>query len=222
MMRKLFKLTNRFGRRGSIDLALELFHRENGTVIVEIGSICDPLPRAKIFDGHATFAWALHAKKIFSVDHDEHACKLTQSLLSESTNVQVINNDGIKFLEEFNQLIDLLYLDAWDGEPDCRTKHLIAYQVAKRNLHDRSLILIDDAFAKANFLVSEAVRDGWSIVFDEYQVLLAGPGIYNDDGTFQRVVKKETVEGKAVGCDSVLEGSKTEFADCANTCTERA
>ena len=220
MILKLFKLTNRFGRRGTIDLALELFHREKGTLIVEIGTICNPLPRAKIFDGHSTFAWAMHGKKVFSVDHDGHACSLARSLLSEYSNVQVINDDGIRFLKEFEQSIDLLYLDAWDGEPDCRTKHLIAYQVAKKNLHDCSLILVDDAFSKASFLVSEIVRDGWSIVFNEYQVLLAGPGIYNFNETFQRVVKKEAVESETVGCDSVLEGSKTEFTDCANTCAK--
>ena len=172
MKLKLFRLTNKFGRRGSIDKALELFHRQNGQTIVEIGSICNPNPKAKIFDGHSTFAWALHGKKVFSVDCNEFAVNLTRKLLTDYNNVSVINSDGIKFLEEFNEPIDLLYLDAWDEISNCRTKHLSAFRAASKNLHVGSLILIDDAFSKASFLITEATSVGWHVVFNDYQVLL--------------------------------------------------
>jgi predicted O-methyltransferase YrrM len=174
MKLKLFPLTNRFGRRGTIDRALALFHERGGRVIVEIGSIRRANPRARLWDGHSTVAWAMHAEKVYSVDVDTFASDLTRRLTEEFGNVEVVNGDGLEFLQLFCGQIDLLYLDAWDTHlPNCRSKHLDAYRVARSLLHDRSLILIDDARVKGAFVVPEAVRDGFSVVFNEYQVLLA-------------------------------------------------
>ena len=174
MIRKLFPLTNRFGRRGTVDRALALFHERGGRVIVEIGSIRDASPLGRLWDGYSTVAWALHAERVYSVDVDTFASNLTRKLTEEFGNVVVVNGDGLEFLRSFGGEIDLLYLDAWDvGLPDCRSKHLEAYRVARGLLSEGGLILIDDARVKGAFVVPEAVRDGFTIVFDEYQVLLA-------------------------------------------------
>lgn len=174
MFRKLFKLTNRFGRRGTIDKALELFHERDGKLIVEIGSIRDATPTAKITDGYSTVAWALHAERVISVDIEPYATVLTKILTKEYGNVEAITCDGVKFLEEFQEPIDLLYLDAWDGHlADCKSKHLEAYRVARKNFHENTLILIDDAHVKAKFVVPEALKNGFKVVFEEYQVLLS-------------------------------------------------
>jgi len=52
----------------------------------------------------------------------------------------------VTFLQNFNGIIDLLYLDAWDaveGIPYAQ-KHLEAYQMATEKLSPSSIVLIDD------------------------------------------------------------------------------
>ncbi|HON83195.1 MAG TPA: hypothetical protein PLI22_03550 [Caldisericia bacterium] len=66
--------------------------------------------------------------------------------------------------------------------------HLEAYQIAKKNLHDKSLILIDDTdvierngelfldnsgiSGKGILVIPQAVKDGYKIMFSGRQVLL--------------------------------------------------
>jgi len=157
-----------------VDDCLSLFHERGGKLIVEIGSIRDANPKARLTDGYSTVAWALNAKRVISVDIESYATILTKSLTAEYGNVEAITCDGIKFLEGFNEPIDLLYLDAWDGHlADCKSKHLEAYRASRKNFHQNTLILIDDAHVKAKFVVPEALKDGFHVVFEGYQVLLS-------------------------------------------------
>ncbi|MEN6301285.1 MAG: class I SAM-dependent methyltransferase [Armatimonadia bacterium] len=157
---------------------LELFAHLGGRVIVEIGSIRGEGRQHLVGDGHSTIAWAEHAEDVFSIDIDPRATELTRRLTQQYGNVTAVTQDGVEFLQAFDQPIDLLYLDGWDTWlPECAERHLEAYLVARRSLHERSLILIDDtedeAKSKGRLLIPQAQQDGWHIVFQRYQTLLA-------------------------------------------------
>lgn len=57
----------------------------------------------------------------------------------------VYNGDGLLFLQQFTDKIDLLYLDAWDiGTEHYKERHYEAYLKCRDNLNKQNIILIDD------------------------------------------------------------------------------
>jgi predicted O-methyltransferase YrrM len=166
---------------------MKLFHHLGGETIVEIGSIRNE--EGLWTEGHSTLLFAQHAKKVWSVDIDPRATALTRRLTESFGTVEAINMDGLQFLAHFNESIDLLYLDGWDTTlPECAVAHLAAYRLAKRNLHERSIIVIDDANpkalnqetevdSKARLVLPEAEQDGWRVGLLYYQMVLVKPGV---------------------------------------------
>jgi predicted O-methyltransferase YrrM len=168
-----------YGREQWFDRARKIFLEKKGETIVEIGSI-RKIKWGRDGDGHSTFAWAEIGKKVYSVDIDPKATELTKTLFAQYPNVIVVCQDGIEFLNQFQEKIDLLYLDAWDvGTPQYQENHLLAYEAAKPHLHSNSLILIDDVagetLGKGGLVIPAAIKDGWRIIFQEYQCLLELP-----------------------------------------------
>lgn len=169
--------------RPEIQEAIKLFRFLGGRCIVEIGSIRDK--NSVLSDGHSTFMWAENAEMVYTVDIDPQATVMTKALMEEYgyNNVYAITQDGIEYLKNFNHPIDLLYLDGWDAElEDTAERHLEAYLAARKNLHDESIILIDDAnpevlgishSSKAALVLVEAEKDGFQVGLSLYQVLLA-------------------------------------------------
>jgi hypothetical protein len=102
-------------------------------------------------DGHSTFFFTKEGFDVYSVDIDEN-CKIQNEWSYNNINQSfpdnlhlIIPKDGIEFLNEFDGMIDILYLDGWDvGTPNYAEKHLEAFKVAKDKLSDIHLILIDD------------------------------------------------------------------------------
>jgi hypothetical protein len=167
-----------YGRVPTINKALSEFRTRQGRLVVEIGSIRQ---RGNLVgDGYSTVAWAQFAEQVYSVDIDAEATGLTREETEEFGNVVAVTQDGVEFLEAFNEPIDLLYLDAWDAFlPGSQENHLRAYMAARRNLHDRSLILIDDTNlvdgGKGRLVVPRAMEDGFNVIFAENQTLLGRP-----------------------------------------------
>lgn len=161
---------------------VEEFRRRRGKRIVEIGSLRS---RGNVEgDGCSTIVWAGNAEEVYTVDIDPGATRLAAEETRHYGNAHAVTSDGIEFLASFNQPIDLLYLDGWDirtaaGEylPEAAEKHRDAYRTAKKNLHERSLVLIDDTFVdgrgKGELAIPEMLEDGWEILFEEYQTLLS-------------------------------------------------
>lgn len=139
----------------SINRALEYFNKNDGKVIVEVGSMrkpclheLDEYEHECCNDGHSSLLLARAAKEFHTVDIEPTHSRLTLkelkrcNLLSHSN---VYNGDGIKFLTDFKSKIDLLYLDAWDvGFAGYAEKHMEAFQVAEDKLSEKCVILIDD------------------------------------------------------------------------------
>ena len=190
-----------------IKKTIEIFNKRNGKIIVEIGSArmnlnhpLDEYHHDCCCDGHSSAHWALTKKEFYSVDIDPNSINTTKNIVWEKfkcKNAQIIQQDGLEFLKNFNKIIDLLFLDAWDVEgTDYAEKHLEAYLIAKKNLNDSSLILIDDTdvywdfnkkelffsndglSGKGKLVIPEAQKDGYNIIFNGRQTLLA-KGIIN-------------------------------------------
>jgi predicted O-methyltransferase YrrM len=166
-----------YGRTDTIDKALTHFKARQGRTVVEIGSIRQ---RGNIQgDGYSTVAWAQHAEIVYSIDCDRAATALTQEETAEFGNVQAVTQDGVDFLNAFAEPIDLLYLDGWDAhQPGSQENHLRAYLAARKNLHERSLILIDDTnlgdHSKGRLVIPQALEDGLSVLFSEQSQTLLG------------------------------------------------
>lgn len=162
-----------YGFKEWIDPAIAFFKMHNGKTIVEIGSI-----RKKDNiegDGYSTVAWALIAKQVYTIDNDRNSSLLTLSELKGYKNVIAITMDGADFLNSFREPIDLLYLDGMDCWMDGHQEfHLRCYQAAKKNLHEKSVILIDDTYCrltgKGRLVIPEIEKD-YKKIFEDKMTL---------------------------------------------------
>ena len=91
--------------------------------------------------------------------------------------------DGIKFVENFDGTIDLLYLDFWTDDPPGELPgsgrshaYLAAYEAAKPKLSEKALILIDDTDHvhpwKHTEIIPAARKDGFRLLYTGRQTLL--------------------------------------------------
>lgn len=178
--------------------AIEMFNQRNGIVIVEIGCMRqrfnhpinqEPVDCPSRLDGHSTAHFADSGAEFYSVDINKAAIQIAQECIAPNPKTRMFCMDGLKFLRNFTKRIDLLFLDAWDVDLlDCAEKHLEAYKIAKKNLDENSLILIDDCDVsmvdrklspavvpyggKGELVVQEAMNDGWKVLKSGRCVLL--------------------------------------------------
>lgn len=162
-----------------LDAAVVLLHRLGGRRVVEVGSLRLPPDHPNtVHEGGSTLRWAQAGFEVFSIDVDPAATSLAAAVTGDRPAVHCITADGVGFLEGFDQPIDLLYLDAWDvGTPNYKQHHLDAYHAARRNLHERSLVLIDDMDldhgGKGEQVVPAALADGFHLACWGRVVLLS-------------------------------------------------
>lgn len=155
--------------------------------IVELGSLRHALTHDLGVDlqsecclyGHSTLYWARSGHRVFTVDIDPLASALTQQICMSHANVTVVTGDGISFLENFSDEIDLLYMDAWDVVPGTpfAEKHLEAFEVALPKLNTTGhMILIDDTDiaegGKGRLLVPRLLELGYALIMKGRQTLL--------------------------------------------------
>jgi hypothetical protein len=135
-------------------------------------------------DGHGGVLFTLEGFEVYSVDIDMNC--ITQNKWSfENINMPYPSNlhlnipkDGIEFLRDFQDKIDVLYLDGWDiNTINYKEKHLEAFEVAKDKLSDLHLILIDDTDftlvgeGKDALLSPHLIEKGYIKLFDGRQTL---------------------------------------------------
>lgn len=98
-------------------------------------------------DGQSTLIWQECAEIVYSIDIDSDAVALARSLTDPEI-TRVYCSDSVKFLWEFQQQIDLLYLDSFDFDCDqpwaSAIHHLHELCAALKNLHERSIVMVDD------------------------------------------------------------------------------
>jgi hypothetical protein len=135
-------------------------------------------------DGHCSFFFSEAGFDVHTVDIDVN-CQ-TQIVWSYENlrrprpeNLTMhIPKDGIEFLQEHEDKIDILFLDGWDvGTPEYAEKHLEAFLAAENKLSDIHLILIDDTdFIDENggkdlLLTPYLIQKGYTPLFNGRQSL---------------------------------------------------
>lgn len=182
----------------TIDQAIGYFRKNDGKIIVEIGSMRQPVTHPLdetdhpcCNDGHSSVLWARTGAEFYTVDFSKECSETTRRELARMNylNATVVNGDGIRFLQNFEKKIDLLFLDAWDVNfPDSAENHLKAYLAALDKLQERCVLLIDDTDVelvgsslvlvescdggKGRLVVPRAEQDGFRVITRGRQTLL--------------------------------------------------
>ena len=82
-------------------------------------------------------------------------------------------DDSLKFLAEFNQKIDFLYLDSLDGQFEDANKHqLEEFKLAEKKLNPNCLVLLDDKGSKTNLSIDYMINNGLKIINETNQQVL--------------------------------------------------
>lgn len=185
-----------YGRHG-LTRVKELIAGRRNLNIVEIG-----MTRrwgSQYREGYSTPFFAHLAVKdghnFYSIDIEPGRIPLNEGILKAHgllrENVHLICGDGLEFLRKWDKgNIDVLYLDAWDYEPDdlrrrvhfhSEAMHLRAAKVADRHMPSGGLMLVDDMLYQAT-LVGKGTRvipwlaeRGWECEEQGWQVLMRKP-----------------------------------------------
>ena len=132
-------------------------------------------------DGMSTPIFAEYAK---FVNGTLHTCDISEENInnakrftkSYSNYIKFYTQDSLVFLQNFNNNIDLLYLDSLDGhDPVAASEHqLTEAKISIKKLHEKSLILLDDKGSKTNLSINFFLNSDFKIIFEtNYQVLLS-------------------------------------------------
>lgn len=153
--------------------AIEFLSIIDDPLILEIGGIRDPTRIAARADGHSTVHWANSGYRVICVDISREVLDITRKLIKDDSNVKLCKADGIDFLENLKQSINLLYLDGPDPEDGGSEFALSCFRVA--SMADTSAILIDDCDVKpgkGDLVVPAALKSGYKIEKQDRQILL--------------------------------------------------
>ena len=104
--------------------------------------------------GYSTYIFgecvSIFGGNLITVDVVENHMNVSKKLTDRfKYNIEYVLDDSVSFLNGFDQKIDLLYLDSMDcpieGDATIAQKHnLKEFLESEKNLHDNSVILIDD------------------------------------------------------------------------------
>lgn len=155
--------------------------------IVETGCIRDITEVSRYGDGWSTLNWEYYAKqtnsRVFVVDNNSNHLIKAQQIVPESEYVTYTLSDSIRYLENFNKKIDLLFLDSFDycGDDDnirkCHAHSLKEVFAAWDKLNDNCFVLIDDIFndswdGKGKLSIPYLLSNGFTLVYYEDQQAL--------------------------------------------------
>jgi len=170
----------------SFEETFRLCLKRNHKTIVETGTARG---KTKFFfikkynwkDGMSTPMFAEYAKfangTLHTCDISEENINNAKIFTKDCTNyIKFYTQDSLVFLQNFNNNIDLLYLDSLDGhDPVSASEHqLKEAKISIKKLHEKSLILLDDKGSKTNLSINFLLNNGFKIIFEtDYQVLLS-------------------------------------------------
>ena len=179
-MPQFYKQTWKRGRNETFKNLMKYLEDNNikNPIIVETGTT--RLAHKQAGDGHATRIFDAYINyydgQVYSIDIDKKACECAKSLVSKKSNI--ICSDSVKYLNEFNKKIDLLYLDSFDfnsRNPEPSMKHHLKELLASlKNLKPGSLVVVDDNKVsdkgKGYYVKEHLLKLNAKILFDEYQL----------------------------------------------------
>ena len=135
-------------------------------------------PKVNWKDGMSTILFAEYVKlnkgQLWTCDIDAKNIRNASLFLKDlNLNANLIVSDSLKFLEEFNETIDVLYLDSHDGNlPGANEHQLREAQLSIGKVNPNGLIMLDDKGQKTKLSVPFIIKNGWKIDFEtENQVI---------------------------------------------------
>jgi predicted O-methyltransferase YrrM len=171
-------------RYGSFMAVMDLLVERQAKLLVETGTSRGGASNF-VGDGGSTIIFAdwasQHGAYLFTIDIDPGAIANARNASQDySDNVEYVCSDSIKYLTEFGQQIDFLYLDSYDfnasNPAPSQNHHLYEIQAAYDKLHDNSIVMIDDCDlphgGKGKLIIEYLLEKGWKIVYSGYQVIL--------------------------------------------------
>ena len=164
----------------SLNTAAALFNQMHGETIVEIGT-----GMHGEMSGNSMLVWTQNttAKRIIAIDLNQQRLDEVKEATHQYANVELVLADGIEYLKQFSNKIDLLYLDFWTPDADGAIPgagraeaYREAYIAAKDKMNTHSMILIDDTDHihpwKHTYIVPLAREDNYSVLYTGRQTLL--------------------------------------------------
>ena len=131
-------------------------------------------------DGMSTLIFSDYAKFVggflYSCDIEKKNIENAKKFTKKNSNfIQFIQDDSLNFLKNFDKQIDFLYLDSLDGQFENASNHqLNEIKLAEKNLHQNSLVLLDDKGLKTNLSIDYMIKNGFKIINEtDQQVLLS-------------------------------------------------
>ena len=176
-------------RRVTFAKTLELLSDRNAKNIIETGTSRKGLTATR-GDGAGTFVfgkWAMQNNaKLSSVDINEDAvqeCKVEVKNQDLQDTVTVVLDDSLRFLANYKEQVDFLYLDSYDYsrtdtaiQVASQVHHLKEFEAIESRLHKDTIVLIDDCGlpggGKGKTVVTYMETKGWEVLIDAYQILL--------------------------------------------------
>ena len=177
-------------RRNSFRLSMGLMEERQARVLVETGVARKGLRNTK-YDGASTIVFGLWSKQngalLRSVDIDPAAIEEARKEVVKNDLLDYVElnvSDSVAYLEGFNQKVDFLYLDSYDYPKHDKAEqiasqkhHLKEIQAIEDQLHNESVILIDDCDkpggGKGKLVISYLKEKGWKVIYKGYQVILS-------------------------------------------------
>ena len=169
----------------SFEFALLEANRRNHKILVETG-----VARGKIkfiffrkinwLDGMSTLLFSDYANfingHVYSCDINKKNINNAKKFTKKNSNfITFIRDDSLNFLKNFEKKIDFLYLDSLDGQFANASEHqLNEIKLASKNLHQKSLVLLDDKGIKTNLSIEYMINNNFKIINEtKEQVLLS-------------------------------------------------
>lgn len=164
----------------SLTTTASYFNQLNGQNIIEIGT-----GTHGDMSGNSMVIWTrkTQAKRIIAIDLEQTRLDEVKAVTEGYPNVELVLTDGIEYARNFDGKIDLLYLDFWTPDPQGTflgtgraQAYLAAYEAARDKMNQHAMILIDDTDHvhpwKHTFIIPEARKDGFKVIYTGRQTLL--------------------------------------------------
>jgi hypothetical protein len=115
---------------------------------------------------------------VYTIDPCPNAIHVVKTMIGENERVKILQMKSTDFLKDFDDKIDLLYMDHLEsGEEACQV-HLTDAKIVMENelMNDDGIILIDDCpygqTGKGKYSIPYLLQNGYREIMHEYQMIL--------------------------------------------------
>jgi hypothetical protein len=116
---------------------------------------------------------------IYTIDPCEKAQHVVKTMIGDNNKVKMLQTTSTEFLQNFNDKIDLLYMDHLESGNEACEVHLQDSKIILENqlMKDDGIILIDDCpkgqIGKGRDSIPYLLQNGYKSIIHEYQMLMS-------------------------------------------------